>query len=440
MRMKKGINEEEREETAKRLRGEGYTLSEIGGELGISKSSVQKILEKIDKRERSAELRRKEEELREKEKRLAQKEREITEKERVSEEKIAKIFRDVEVELEKTREKKEEYEGRIGEIKNREKEADKLFNLLGELKLTLQDVVDAARNYKSYSKETKRLKKTIPRLREEYEREKKSRDEMRSEHSKAQKELNKIQNDISPMKKEKYSLSNAVKALQEKKDVLFYQTDDLKKRAKYLDEQYLKEFLQRKLKLKDIKSETDWQKSSLDSIKNDYDRIKRDYDDLLSSWKSRIDEDTKRYREEELSKVDKELGERKAEIDKDLKSKERESKRWDEIIASKREEANALINKVKELMGVYLGLRDRILMNIKRCDSIEDGREFKNILIDLEKALAEIIKPKQAPLSPSLEPDARAEVQKVVLDKLREKGIATPADLESNDHQPALTR
>jgi hypothetical protein len=176
----------------------------------------------------------------------------------------------------------------------------------------------------------------------------------------------------------------------------------------------------------------------LDSIKNDYDRIKKDYDDLLSSWKSRIDEDTKRYREEELSKVDKELGERKAEIDGDLKSKEAESKKLDEIIASKREEANALVDQVKELMDVYLGLRERILMNIKRCDSIEDAREFKNILIDLGKALASIIKPKQAPLSPSPEPDARADVQDIVLDKLREKGIATPADLESNDHQPAL--
>jgi hypothetical protein len=89
-------------------------------------------------------------------------------------------------------------------------------------------------------------------------------------------------------------------------------------------------------------------------------------------------------------------------------------------------------------MDVYLGLRERILMNIERCDSIEDAREFKNILINLGKALAEIIKPKQAPLSPSPEPDARVEVRRVVLDKLREKGIATPADLESNDRQPAL--
>jgi predicted transcriptional regulator len=438
MDTKKRINEEEREEIAKRLRGEGYTLSEIGGELGISKSSVQKILEKIEERERSAELERRERGLDERERRIIQREEEIEEKERISDEKIAKIFRDAKIELKKTREKKEEYEERIGEIEKREKEAEKLFNLLGELKLTLQDVVDVAQNYKSYTEERKRLKKTIPRLREEYEREKKSRDGMRSEHSKAQKELDKIQNEISPMKKEKYSLSNAVKALQEKKDVLFYQTDDLKKRAKYLDEEYVKEFLERKLKLKDIKSETDWQKSSLDSIKNDYDRIKKDYDDLLSSWKSRIDEDTKRYREEELSKVDKELGERKAEIDRDLKSKERESKKLDEIIASKREEANALINKVKELMDVYLGLRERILMNIERCDSIEDAREFKNILINLGKALAGIIKPKQAPLSPSPEPDARVEVRKVVLDRLRKKGIATPVDLESNDHQPAL--
>ena len=58
--MKKRINEEEMEETAKRLRGEGYTLSEIGEELGISKSSVQKILEKIDKRAKLGELRMKE--------------------------------------------------------------------------------------------------------------------------------------------------------------------------------------------------------------------------------------------------------------------------------------------------------------------------------------------------------------------------------------------
>ena len=438
MRMKKRINEEEMEETAKRLSGEGYTLSEIGKELGISKSSVQKILEKIDKREKLGELRRKEEELREKEEYLVQKEREITEKERISDENIAKIFRDAKIELKKTREKKEEYEGRIGEIKKREKEAEKLFNLLGELKLTLQDVVDVARNHKSYSEERKRLKKTIPRLREEYERDKKSRDELRSERSKAQKELDRIQNEISPMKKEKYLLSNAVKALQEKKDVLSYQTDDLKKRARYLDEQYAEKFLRRKLNLKDIKSKTDWQKSSLDNIKNDYDRIKKDYNDLLSSWKSRIDEDTKRHREEELSKIDKELVERKAEIDEELGSKERESKRWDEIISSKREETNAVVNKVKELMDVYLGLRERILMNIKRCDSIENAREFKNILIDLGKALAEIIKPKQAPLSPSPEPDARAEVQKVVLDRSREKGIDIPADLEIHNHQPAL--
>gem|GEM_PF-4980582 len=433
--MKKRINREI-EETVKSLRSKGYTLSEIGRKLEISKSSVQKSLEKIDKREKLGELRRKEEELREKEKRLVQREREIEEKERRSDEKIAKIFRDAEFELKKTKEKKEEYEGRIGEIKKREKEANKLFDLLGESKLTLQDVVDATQNYNSYTEETKSLKNAIPSLREEYERDKRSRDEMRSELSKVQKELVSNRNEIYLMRKEISSLNYAVGSLQERKDVLTYQVANLEARAKYLDENYEEEFERRKLDLENIKSETDGQKSRLNGLKDNYERIKKDHDDLLSSGKDRIDENIKSYREEELSKLEKEFEEKKAEIDREIELKEAESKKLDEIISSKREEYNALIEQVNELTDICLDLRERIIMNSKRCDSLEDEREFRKILMDIGKIFASITEPKQPLL---LEPDALADVRKIVLDKLREKGIAIPADLKRYDHQPALS-
>jgi hypothetical protein len=100
------INTAEMEDPVERLRNAGSSLGLISQELGISKSSVQNILNQIEKRKELGELRDKEKELGDKERRLVQKEREIKEKERRSDEKIAKSFRDVELELNKTKRKR----------------------------------------------------------------------------------------------------------------------------------------------------------------------------------------------------------------------------------------------------------------------------------------------------------------------------------------------
>ena len=104
---RKRTNTAELEDSVKELRNAGLSLRQIAQELSISKSSVQHILDKIDKREKLVELRKKEEELRDRERRLVQEEKEIEEKKRKSEEEIAKRFREAEIELKKTKRKKE---------------------------------------------------------------------------------------------------------------------------------------------------------------------------------------------------------------------------------------------------------------------------------------------------------------------------------------------
>jgi len=412
---KERINTEEMEDPVKRLKNAGHTLGQISQELSISKSSVQNIANKIDKREKLGELRRKEEELREKERRLVQKKRETEEKKRRSDEEIAKRSRDAELELKKTKGKKEEYEGRIGEIKKREKEANKIFDQLRELDLTLQNVVNVAHNYNSYNEKIENLKKGIPSLREEYEKNKKSRDEMRSEHLKAQKELDSIQKEIFLMEKKNHSLSSTVISSRGQQNALTYQVARLENRSKCLDKSYAEEFERKNFNLESIKSEIERENFRLDEIKNDYETTKKNQDDLLSLGKSKIREKLEAYKDAELSK-----------IEKDLEAKKIKSKEWDQIISSKKEESDALIERIKDLMDGYLALREKILWNIDRCDSVEDRKEFEEVLNDLNKVLVNIIGSKQKQPATLMGAKARGVVYDVVADALRKKGIAIP--------------
>jgi hypothetical protein len=85
----------------------------------------------------------------------------------------------------------------------------------------------------------------------------------------------------------------------------------------------------------------------------------------------------------------------------------------------KKEEYEALINQIKELADVYLALRERILFNIDRCDSLVHRKEFEKVLNDLNKGLVNIIGSKQ-PATP-MGAKARGVVYDVVADALRKK-------------------
>jgi hypothetical protein len=187
--------------------------------------------------------------------------------------------------------------------------------------------------------------------------------------------------------------------------------------------------------LESVQSEIDREKPRLDGIKNDYETIKKNYDDLLFSWNSRIneeikksrdegllklDKEIKKYRNEELSKLDKELEEKKVEI----ASKQMELKKLDQIISSKKKESDALIGQTKELMDVYLGLRERILFNKDRCDSIERQKDFEKVLRDVNEGIVSMVRPKQP--ATSVDAKARGMVRKVVINALRKNGIAIP--------------
>jgi len=222
---KKRVETAGMEDPVKELRNDGFSLAQIADELGISRSSVQNILRKIDEKEKIADLKtweqalrdekqalnRKDQTLTQRENKIEEKERrskrEIEEREKGADKKVAKIFRDAELELNKTKAQKEEYERRIGEIRNREKEANKFRDLLRELNLSLDDVTNVAHEYNSCSEETNRLKKALPKLREEYVREKKSRDEMRSKRLEEQKALDGYKNIRTRMDKELASTS-----------------------------------------------------------------------------------------------------------------------------------------------------------------------------------------------------------------------------------------
>jgi hypothetical protein len=97
---------------------------------------------------------------------------------------------------------------------------------------------------------------------------------------------------------------------------------------------------------------------------------------------------------------------------------------WDHMISSKKEEYDGVIDQIKELADVYLALRERILFNINRCDSIERQKDFEKVLNNLNKALVNIIGSKQ-PATP-MGAKAHGVVHDVVADALRKKGIAIP--------------
>jgi len=395
---KERINIVEMEDSVKGLRNAGSSLGLISQELGISKSSVQNILNKIDKREKLGELREKEEELRDKERRLVQKEREIKEKERRSDEKIAKRFRDAELELKKTKGKKEEYEGRIGEIKKREKEANKFFDEIKGLGLVLEEVLNVAYNYKAFIKEKESLKKNISNL--------------RNERAHLEKEIDYLRIERTESLRENHSLLGTVASLREQQNVLTYQVACLE-REKVNLESVKSEIEREKFRLSEINNKYAIIKNEHTTIKNEYATIKKNLDDLLSLGKSRINENLKAYKDEELSKMEKYLDAKKLEF-----------KKWDHIISSKKEESDALINQIKELMDTYLGLRKRILFNIDRCDSLVHRKEFEKVLNDLNKGLVNIIGSKQP--ATLMGAKARGVVYDVVFDALRKNGIAIP--------------
>jgi len=426
---KKRVETAGMEDPVKELRNDGFSLAQIADELGISRSSVQNILRKIDEKEKIADLKtweqalrdekqalnRKDQTLTQRENKIEEKERrskrEIEEREKGADKKVAKIFRDAELELNKTKAQKEEYERRIGEIRNREKEANKFRDLLRELNLSLDDVTNVAHEYNSCSEETNRLKKALPKLREEYVREKKSRDEMRSKRLEEQKALDGYKNIRTRMDKELASTSYDVEYFQRQEAILIPEVVNLETRKKDLNKQ--------------IEEKT----SSLHDVEVGYAESIEAYDDILSSWKSRIDEELNRYREEELSKLDREIKAKRSKYDEELEAKETKSKNLDAVISSKSDLVGEFDSRMVELRDKHLELETEIELDTKKRDSIEREMRHEDISLNLEKvgdalantsiphkigkALANISKPKQ-PLFSS-EPDVRAEVRKILL-------------------------
>jgi len=119
----------------------------------------------------------------------------------------------------------------------------------------------------------------------------------------------------------------------------------------HLDKNYREEFDKRNSNLERIKSEIEKEESRLKEIKNEYATKKKNLDDLQSSGKNKVDEEIKNYKDEELSKLDKELYGKKIEL-----------KKWDDMISSKEEDFYSLVN-------TSFNLRERILDDIDRCNS-----------------------------------------------------------------------
>jgi len=268
---KERINIAEMEDSVKGLRNAGSSLGLISQELGISKSSVQNILNKIDKREKLGELRGKEEELREKEeelrdkeRRLVQKEREIKEKERRSDEKIAKSFRDVELELNKTKKKKDEYEGRIGEIKIREKEANKLFDEIKDLGLEVQEALSVAHDYKAVVNKKKSLKKNISNLQNNRAQLEEFIDDLKIDRRKSLSEYRSLLDNVASLQENQNGLSYGIYCLKSEKAMLENATSNMRR-----------EFDKETTNLESVQSELEWKKSELAKIDTDYKTLKK---------------------------------------------------------------------------------------------------------------------------------------------------------------------